>query len=159
MSYNKDYPPEILLQEVPVIGDCGVLAIQLQMLQEKYPMLVNKGISLCLLHAVRCWIFPADASLQLDSAEDHENCSEECDAVEDGDESNKDSVAEVVAVWPVGHADAEDGRDEEEDSKDADGGGEPNKEVAPEVELIMKMSSEAKKSLTYLTEMVEVEQI
>ena len=115
-------------------------------------------MSFDLLHAVHCWIFP-HAPLQLDSAEDHEDCCEECYGVEDGDESDKDSVAEIVAVGPVGNADAEDGRDEEEDSKRADGGWKPNKEVAPEVELIMDVLSEAKTRLTYLTEMVEVEQI
>ena len=82
----------------------------------------------------RIWLI--DTSVQLDHAEGHEDCSKEGDAVEDSDDSQKDSVAEVVAVWPAGHANAEDGWDEKEDSKGADGGWEPNKVVGPEAELL-----------------------
>ena len=86
-------------------------------------------------HGVSWWIRVLDTALQLHGAEDDEDGAQEGNAVEDSDESEKDSVAEVVAVGLVRDADAEHGGDQKEDSKGTDGGREPNKEMAPEAQL------------------------
>ena len=105
------------------------------MLQREHSKVVKKEKGLNLHHTVGRWVFPG-ASIQLHSTEGHEDCSEEGDAVEYSDESDKDSVDEGVAVRLVGNTDAEDGSDEEEDSKGTDGGWEPKKVMAPKAQLL-----------------------
>ena len=55
--------------------------------------------------------------------------------MEEAHEADHDAVAELGAILPGGHADAEDGGDEEEDAKEEEGPGEQDKVLRPEAQL------------------------